>query len=516
MRRRAAVAAEAVGPPARASDLAAQAAQSQVGDALQAARLLDAQRQRVRVADPMYQPRKEFIGTTREAQQQQGQAERAQARIEEQQAQQTAAYYNDFQARELAEQAVAETRERQRIDRQQAQLEAVREADNMVSTAADAMAAAPGVDAERFWASRTGAQKFFAVMSMAARGALGDRDYMRDINTAIAADIDEQKSDIADARATLGARQQEADNARTMWRNTLAQTGDERAAEAVMRQARLEAFKRQLTALQAQQGAQVAHPATTRLIAQIDQEMAKNKLALDQMQAANAPYRTVTVNRIGPAERQMLAQVAKQGVETGADLTQQAFQLRGKEAEFEAKQKVEQAKVQAKSGEEVRKQASDFGNKVAKLDVGLGLAQDFLDEYAKTGDIAGYGSVKTPWGIGQGHTWGADAQRTQNRLGMLNEILTTNVTGAVASPEQRELFENIASGRASEEEVAQGVRDIMRVFELEKQSIASGYDPRAIEMHANTAAVPRGEVNVRGLGGSAADPTAGGRIQIDE
>lgn len=513
-RRRAAAAAEAYANRP-VSDKAAEAAGGQLGDALGLARALDAQRATVRVANKMFDPTQEYIAENRAADEIERDATVEQLAQSEEQADEVARYYNDFAARDLAEQAVASTREAAREERKQAQIDAVRQADVAVSRAADKLAETPGVDAGRWWASRTGAQKFAAVLSQAALGFAG-RDPFAHVQAAIRDDIDAQKNAQQVAAASLDGRQGEASNARTLYSEIMADVQDERAADLVLEQARLDSFKRQLGALEAKHGAQMRRPENDKLIADIDRRMAENKLRLDSIQASNVQFTTRTVNTMGPNELAMLKQAAKQGVELSGELTGKAFDLAGQEQQQQAALQSKAQEQAAGTEKEVRAQAIDFGKQVVKMDRGLQLADTILNRYTETGDLAGYGSVRTPWGIGQGHTWGADAQRTQDELGLLSELVTTEITGAVASPSQTALFKRIAAGKASEGEVIEGVRLMKSLFESQKQSLASGYDPQAIELHANTKNVPRGQVNIRGLGGDSNDPTAGGRIRIDE
>ena len=477
-------------------------AQQEFIGAAEAARVLDAQRRTIRVENPLFIPVVDNVAEHRDADQREAAAGKVAALQQVHQADDFAAFQEDMAVRGAMEQTVAEGRERARNDRLNDQLEHVRKADAAVHRAADRLAETPGVDPGRYWASRTAGQKATAAISAALMGFAG-RDPFKALHTAIADDIDAQKNAQGMAKAGMAGRQAEAGNARSVYAEVMAEVQDERAADLIMEQARLDQAKRQLQAMGAKHGAAAARPQAVALEAQIDKQMADNKLRLDTIQASNAPYRTKTVNTIGPNQRRFLRQAGEAQLDLGADLTKQGFKQAGDERKADMDVRARGANEHKRQSFEQRKfvaqQTAADRNEIRAIDA-------FTEKYGGAeGDIPGVSSL--PLGEVGRHTMTADAREARELYKRIVKIRLREESGAAISTEELEdEAENVVNGMSEDDiwrslknrrEEAQrridGAERAVDEPELEqyRRSVAPDFDPMADGATADPTVVDR-------------------------
>lgn len=504
---REALAARAGAPPAsaRASGLAGEYRDA----AIVQGRLLDSDRRKVRVPNKLFGLTQRYLERQRDLTQGDDAAvptaQREQMAEQVESAGRVALYQQELETRNLVEQAATEAQERARAERLSDQQQAVAAQQDLVHQAAQKLASQPDVDPRRYWKNKSAGNKFLLVLGAMAQGAVGRTETLRAIRAAIDDDIGAQREAIAKRGQEFSAAQAQVDEARGVFQDLRQEFGDQRLAEDAFRLVRLQNAEQQFRRVLADNKVQQLGADQQAFLADLQVEQNQIQQRLDKATVANVPFRTKIRHDMGPAERAARQGLLAQDIKTAAKLEQTGASLAGKEQEQRIEAQIKATAQSVGDAKELRKQAIEFGKETRNLNTGLTLVDDILKDYAESGDIPGFAGVNIPFGIGQGHSIGADARDTQKRLGLIRELVTKNITGAAATEAQQKLTQLLAGGQ-SEAEVARGLRDIRRMFEAEKQTLARGYDPRAIQIYSGTEAAPRPGVDIAGLSGRSNAP----------
>lgn len=409
------------------------------------------QRRTYLAPNPMYGPTKKYVGAAGQAmgREQEAEYQAADARATQEQA---LADEYEYQVREESTRlAVQQAKDRLHVEQQEQALEAKRQVQLKISEAVDRFSQAPDVDPNRFWASQSAGQKVGWAISAGLLGMSGMNPFAH-IESAIAKEIDAQKTNLAKRENVIAGRQSEFNAADSVYASLREGIQDERALDLAHENAILERSKRQIQALVAKTGVQVLRPEQQAFLAQFDQKIAANTLRLDQMAAANPRAFVRTKYALTGPARQVVTKAYEQGLkqqgEREGDVTK-ALQ--------------EQAKAQAESKgaglglkpEAFTSSLREYAKMRGEHEVLQKRLRGFLTKYGE--DIPGVTeSVFLP--NAQGLT--DEARKARSELGQMFDTYRVMVTGAGASEGEIAKLEQNLFGAKTEGEIRKAILDM--------------------------------------------------------
>lgn len=263
------------------------------------------EKRQVSAPNPMYGPTKEFISNTKDALQ----AEREQTaaavefgRLRDVQLAQA----HDMEVREAAtELSVMKAKENLYQQEKEQVFNAQKQIQDTMQDVSRQIQASPDIDPNRYWADKSAGFKFVAALAAGLRGFSGDRNAMSHIENAIHRDIEAQKESFSQRVVSANVVGQRASMANNLFAQVMEKVQDERAAEMVLENIRLEQAKRQIEAQSMQLGTPIAQANGQTMLAHLDQKMEQNKLQLASMAAANPKRFTRTVHVLSGPDREL-------------------------------------------------------------------------------------------------------------------------------------------------------------------------------------------------------------------
>lgn len=270
-----------------------------------------------------------------------------------------------------------------RMEIQRAQAEGVRDQAVGLTTAVDAMEKSP--DLGSWWQSRTAGQKTWAVISAVLLRMTGS-DPMAAINASIAEEQEVAKFNFRKRAEVVQGRQQEQAAQMNVY-NVLAQHAQsEEELDAMARYAYWENAKRRMQRMAAEGQSRLLPHQQEQLMANFEQEQAKQRLQLEYMRAKSTPTRSVRVNTYPGMVRKAIVKEGAAQADFGRDMRKEAY-----------KGQVEIEKERAKG------EAEGFGDKNIETDTrynsakaGVGLIDEMLklSEQTGGGEPGRFGPVK--------------------------------------------------------------------------------------------------------------------------
>ncbi len=320
----AAQAAQAPPPPEEGADFGA-IARGSLGyeGALGQAQLMDASRRTVRRDNPMYEPTREYVETSREVNDRRGglaenvyKAEMAEAAAAADGADLMAETKMDIADREMARAA----RDQQR---HVAVEENLLRYQSKIDDAVQRLQETQKVDPSAGWENKSGWQKVRFVLASMFRGLSG-RDPLDLAKFEVENEVAAQKANQGRALAEVDAAMSEYRTAGLGMRDSmLAISQDERAADSMTRVALYEGIAAKMEATALEQGIDVNSEMYQEKANELQQTIAAEKLKLSQIEASNPRYFTRTASTMGAEERRTRRKMGDEMVDSGGEAFKQ-------------------------------------------------------------------------------------------------------------------------------------------------------------------------------------------------
>lgn len=354
----------------------------------------------------------------------------------------------DAYAREAgAQQAQIDAQQAKLVRDEQRRARAIEAQDHVftqVQDATDRLLKTPEPDQGRYWASRKVYQKVAWAISAIADGMRG-LDPMGALNRAIEQDIGIQRANYAQQQGNLEAAQGQLASARSLYADLRQTIGDEDVAANALRIARYEQAKAMVMAEQMRNGVPLTVAQGSAEIAELDQKIADIRLQTQERIA-------VTPERIGGGRRPLVQGPLRRTLERREEGSlDEARALRAKAVDLggDAAQQ-ERAGEQALAVERVKSEGAaaakhaegdiEVRKKILENSRDWAAVEQMIDDWEarNTGDVPGTG---LPW-------TGSSAERIENDSfdTLLPDMVVKAVTGANATPEQREGAIKLAQG----------------------------------------------------------------------
>jgi hypothetical protein len=436
----------------------------------------------VSTPNQMYAPTQKFVGEAKAANTSEMQGFQAQQSTEQVAAGAYAQHFGEEYGRLKGAADAAQAVQQTRAEKVNAEKDALKSIQKAHGAAVETLQTAPPEDAGRYWASRTNFQKAMFAISAGLMAFGENPDPLKYLHQAIQNDIEEQRSNRGHLKENVGALSDRVTQQQSIYDQILDTVGDERAADLILENARWQEFQAKTQALAANVGEAAVGPQAQQLLAQMQKKMAANELELQRL-AVNTPeiFQKRVSNITGNA-RDIEMMLFKNDLARAGKGEDAAYDLAGKTA-------VEDMKNSAGGGLEERKQKlaedkfqfdkkSEFAKgKGPQLEGAIGMIDDYLKDYGE--DVPGVTESTIPI-IGEGMRWapggssrgGDEGKREFDRRQLIAEALITNVTGAVASPEQVAKIKAMFSGdELSGSQIRQGLTEAKRYLELQRSAV---------------------------------------------
>lgn len=341
-------------------------------------------------------------------------------------------------SRQATEEARAADEERRNFAR--LQRDAIEQAQAVQADARERLQALPELDPNRTFKSMNGGAKFWAILGSLAGGAIGSNEVPNKLMDLAARDLEAQKANAAQvldaaASADAGVAQQTG-----LYRDLLNAAGDEAAADAMFMQMQLEDAARELNAQLAETTVPKLRADLQASLVGLEQQIDAQQRTID-LQLATTPEKIVkTFDPLGRRTRDLLMKRAERIEKERTDFQKMGVEGEGKVADRAAQYELESMKqrgaIEAKRVEKQADVEKDIKDKTLKW----GQVETMIDDLLASRPGEMY-TVGIP-GMGE------KGQRIEEEqfFRLMPEILTTAVTGAVASPEQKETFNELISG----------------------------------------------------------------------
>lgn len=466
--------------------------------------------------NPMYAPVQRYANETdRATQQGRGAAEQI-LDAESELAASEQAYYLDEHARLSAEAQAQVDVEQVRQERSAAELEALKLGEQQIRTAADEFAKAPEIDPGRYWASRTGFQKFMGVMAAGAFGLAGfsPEQSIAHIRAAVDDDIDAQRFNSDLRRSKFGALREAQDAGERVYQRMREAFGDDRMAEHAIRAARFEESKARLQSMRAARGLPLQDAQHLATLAALDKEIAAERLQLSTLKARTLPrIATGGGMAIRGDARKVITDLMNYEQSKAQQLTGKGIDLLGEgvKADATAQQKaIEAAKPDEDKDTKLLQAHQD--NVAAATELGT-LIDDFASDYGT--DVPGRGvSSATDWLTDPNAR--ADAE---TRLQQIGDTIGRLKSGAAITPDEQEKFESWLRAGFGDEQLLSNLRNIKRMGESRIQTAERALPDRLRQRFRRLrgGALPELESTLSSASGRANRPGgAGGVVEVDE
>lgn len=313
------------------------------------------------------------------------------AQIDEQQAH--ALSYAQEAGRQQAEIDAAEYR----VHQQQMKREQIMHAQQLVmdklTAASDRVNNAPEIDYDRYWKSQSAGRKFAWGLQAALAGFAGLNPTAA-LETAINMDVNEQKANHQQRIDGLGARQTEFAAQSSLFQDFRMATGDDEAAELMLRQLRWGQAEAGMKAMAAKEGIPPAILESNILLNEMRQKQAEVAMALDTL-LATTPERIGGGTRPlirGPIRKTMEA-LRKEGHAESHDLQKMAIELGGKTAlqdraiagDIEKENVKSEGRARVAQQKETSKQAASLAASVKAEQSAVAIIDDLLALSDKSG-----------------------------------------------------------------------------------------------------------------------------------
>lgn len=309
------------------------------------------------------------------------------------------------------------------------------------------------------WADKSAGFKARAVIG-GFLAQLGGDDVPAHFRALAQQQMEANKANLDKARSVVDARAGAIDQARAMRQRLIAEVQDERVVDSMETTAWMEAMLAQLDARQAELGIQQLTPAQQLQRAALVEEIAQRRFQDAQLLAATPARISRRVGGPGRLETFARKKAIEQDIETGAKLTEGAFEQEG-DLEMEA------AKQRGAIAKEEAKARGAKAGKITEKEAAWRGAMSALDRWEQKYPDA------SAWGKNIPNT---DAAAADEELDLIIESGIAGITGAVASEQQIEKFEKFKPGRfdtaATRARKLRGLRDYFRAMK-------SGFDPEA-------------------------------------
>lgn len=181
-----------------------------------------------------------------------------------------------------------ESAEQSRQERQNAELDRQMKIQANVDEAAEELSARQDIDPDRYWATRTGGQKFQAIMSAMFLGLGGAANPLAGLQAHIAADIDAQKANIGLASQKLGGRERQLAASGAVYSRIRDNADSEREADLVMENARLKQAENSLISMVQEAKLPGLNAQHEQFLGGLRQQVAKNELELKTLSVKTA------------------------------------------------------------------------------------------------------------------------------------------------------------------------------------------------------------------------------------
>lgn len=483
----------------------------------------------VRRNNPMHEPTQQYVGEVRSAKDQDRAGFEAAQAAELNASRTYAQHFGEEYGRISAQADAADAAQEVRAQKITEQEHALRTAQESQQRAVDALSAVPEDDPTGGWADVPAWKKALFAIS-AAMMYIGGLDPFTHINSAIQRNIEALRHNRAAKRSVVEARGETVSQQQTLLDKVLLNVQDGRAADLILENAHWKQAEAKMQAMAAKLGVDMMQPQQQQLFAQMRERQAKNELELAGIAARNpkafvsrqldvrGPQRAVEMKlldyeleRAGKGEDasyEFAKEALKNGGGGAADIGPHGLpELSEGEARFMAEER-------QRRGETFRqKQEMSGGLAGQRLQSARGLIQDWLKEFSE--DIPGQSEFTLPGILGGRGTTGftrsiwADSDRLKMDMDLRNlisEALTTNITGAVASPLQVKKINDILLDESlSGNQVRSGMTAALRMLDLQQQAAERTLSDEA-------AAEYRG-VSPKEL--PKMDPLMGGRTQVN-
>lgn len=469
--------------------------------------------------NPMYAPTREYIRDTGAA----GERERgAAASILDAEAELAAteeAYYIDEHARISAEAQAQADVEQVRQQRQQAEIESLRAGEEEIRKAADLFSNAPEVDPQRYWASRSGFQKFMGVLAAGAFGLAGwsPEQSLAHIRNAVDADMDAQRFNADLRRSKFGARVEAAAAGERVYDRVREAFGDDRMAEHAIRAARYEEAKARLQAMRAAKGLPLQDAQHQATLAALDKEAAAERLQLAGLSARNLPrFSTGGGFAVRGDARKVLTDLMKYEEGKSEKLTSQGLGMVGEAAKIEdtSRAKIAEAAAAGPDEEKDTKLLQAYVDDTKAAGTIVDLVTDLEYDYGDR-DIPGRGlSSAVDWAISPNER--ADFN---TKLSILEDNIGRLQSQGAVTPDEAERFRSWLTAGVGDEKMLENLRHIKRMAEtrIKRADRALPKRLRAKYRNVNPDALASPEADLAGSSGRSNRPGgAGGVVAVDE
>ena len=431
--------------------------------------------------DPLHQPVLDRNEAIRWADSEEMKGKLAQNKAERLSAEKFHAQLTDNATQIMTEHATAEAAQAVRQKKLESEQNFITNAKRAESEAIDRHASAPPEDAGRYWANLSFFRKAMYTLSAGLLGGAG-MDPFANLDSAIQADIEEQRGARAQRMEDITSRGRALSGAQATYDQILDTVQDERAADLVMQNIRWKEMAAKMQALQAELGAAAMGPQQQQLMAKMVARIADNELSMQKLAIAHPYQRTSTVSTISGPEREVKMAQFKHEQNRAAATEDAAISQYGKAAadapQPGAPMSVQERAENRQEREFQHKQKQDLlgGERGGHLAAGIGMIKDWQKEFAT--DIEGQTEMTLPVsnsGLASefGRTVFGDPRRLKidrDTRKLVVALVLNNVTGAVAAPIERQgIIDTLQDETLSGDQVRSGMESALRMLELQHQ-----------------------------------------------
>jgi len=448
----------------------------------------------VKKNNPMHGPVSKFVDTSRQAEGTERAGFEAEQTAKLAASKAYAEHFADEYGRVSGQADAADAAHAARMQRLSDQEHAVRSAQEAQQKAVEAFAKIPDEDPTGGWVDTPAWKKVLFSLS-AAMMYIGGLDPFSHINAAIQRNIEAQRSNKASARDKVNARAGIVQQNQSVYDQILETVQDERAADIILENAHWKQAEAKMASMAAKLGVDLMQPQQQQLLAQMQKRQAANELELSRL-AANNPkaFYSRQLDIQGPArdvEKMLLKHEldrAGKGEDASYDFAKEGLKEGGgpggrELSEGEAR-KLQQDR-QEREFQFRQRQEQSGGLAGQRLQSGRGLIHDWLDKFGTDVPAQSEGTIPNwiPFVGGKGAIDEADRpiarmfadpdlmKEDMDLRNLIAETLTTNITGAVASPLQvKRVTDLILDPNLSGNQVRIGMRSALRMLDLQQQA----------------------------------------------